>query len=1515
LQHVFRRRKRVHRASAVSALVALVVVLPLASVAAALAAPAVRVIRGPHAVTPTAQDALPLAFEPNVGQTDPRVRYVARGRGYALYLTSHEDVLVLARGTGDPKTPISSEQMVVRFKHGGEALRGRLAAAERLAGRNNYLLGKDPEKWHTNVATYARVARRGVSPGVDVVYSGRQGEVAFGFEFAPGATPDPVHLEVEGVDDMFVGEGGDLVLSVGGRELRMRRPVVMQQSPGGVTRAVPSRYTVAGRRVGFELGDYDPTKALAVEPVLVYSTFLGGLTGQSILGGEFGNDVAVDAQGAAYVTGITDAVDFPTTAGAYDERHNGAIDVFVTKLNPGGTSAAYSTLVGGISGETSYGIAVDSAGSAYVTGITEGFGYPATVPAFTAGETGSIDVFVTKLSPSGDAIVYSALLGGSSVDEARAITVGPDGAAYIAGRTSGSGFPTTAGAVGSTFQGGGGVFVTKLSPTGTSLVFSSTFGPGSGEHANDVALGVDGSIFVVGEGGSGYPTTPGAFDETYSDNGDAFVTKLAPSGGSLVYSTYLGASRHDEAYGVEVDADGFAYVVGQTSSPAFPVTPGAFDTQSSGSLGGFAAKLNPLGSGLVYSTFLEGIGSEYAYDVAIDASGSAYVVGLTTSSDFPVTAGAYDGTYGGGQDGFLTKVSPAGDSLAYSTFLGGAAEEVVNGVAVDASGSAFVAGRTRGTDFPVTPGAYDTTFGGIAEAFITTVNAGGSGLDYSSFLGGATRGNFVDQGFGVALDASGAVYVVGTSDAVDFPVTPGAFSTTQGGVQDVVLTKIDAARTGIVYATYIGGTAADIGYDVAVDPTGAAYVAGSTRGGGFPTTAGAFAEEPLGLEDGFVTKLAPGGDALAYSTYLGGTHEESCRAIAVSAGGIASVTGTTFSVDFPLVMPAIDTTRELREAYLTTLDAAGSALIGSTYLGGPGDDAGADVAVDASGAIYLIGTTAGGFPVTPGSFDTLSGGSDAFVAKVAQPGGAFAYATYLGGASGESGAAIAVGPGGAAYVVGKTNSPTFPTTPGAYDRTYNDVGDLFVTRLDATGAALGYSTFLGGTWVDDATAVAVDAEGSAYVAGYTESVDFPTTLGALDRTPNGMRDGIVARLTPSGSGLIASTYLGGMRFDSAQGIAIGSAGAYVMGTTESHDFPTTGSPQRPLSGAQDTFLVYLDLANRPPSANAGPDQAVGACTAVTLAAGGSSDPDGAPHPLSFAWTQTSGPAVSLFGTATMAPTFEAPNVAVSETLVFEVRVSDGLATASDTVSITVNRVDGAHVDTAGLYTTGGNTFFLRNCNGAGPADVVTFFGSGGLLPLRGDWDGDGIDTLGAYDPISGCFFLRNSIAPGPADLVVCFGAPGSVPLVGDWDGDGLTTVGTYHAASGTFFLRNSNTPGPADVFFTFGAPNSTPLVGDWNGDGATTVGVYLGSSGAFFLTDANEPGPANVVFTYGPAGVGLRPVIGDWDGTGGESVGLFDPSTGAFFLKNSNSPGGADIVFTFGVGGAVTPLAGNWDGL
>lgn len=335
--------------------------------------------------------------------------------------------------------------------------------------------------------------------------------------------------------------------------------------------------------------------------------------------------------------------------------------------------------------------------------------------------------------------------------------------------------------------------------------------------------------------------------------------------------------------------------------------------------------------------------------------------------------------------------------------------------------------------------------------------------------------------------------------------------------------------------------------------------------------------------------------------------------------------------------------------------------------------------------------------------------------------------------------------------------------------------------------------------------------------------------------------------------------------------------------------------------------------NIPPVSNAGTDQNVNSCTNVMLNGSGSSDPDSGPNPLSFAWSQTAGPTVVINNPTSATPTFEAPNVATTAVLTFQLTVSDGAAMNSDTINVTANHVAGVHVDTVGLYTNAGNTFFLRNCNGPGPADVTTFFGPNALIPLRGDWDNNGTDTVGVYDPATGSFFLRNANTPGPADIAFTFGPANRLPIVGDWDGNGTVTVGIYDTATGTFFLRNSNTPGAADLTFTFGAGGATPLAGDWDGNGSTTIGIYIEASGVFFLRNTNTPGGADVIFSYGP-GTGFKPLTGNWDGIAGDTIGIFAPATGACFLRNTNSSGGADIIFTFGVGGAVTGIAGNWDG-
>jgi hypothetical protein len=467
--------------------------------------------------------------------------------------------------------------------------------------------------------------------------------------------------------------------------------------------------------------------------------------------------------------------------------------------------------------------------------------------------------------------------------------------------------------------------------------------------------------------------------------------------------------------------------------------------------------------GIAYSTFLGGASDDLGTAIAVDGNGNAYVAGTTLSTDFPTTPGAYDVTPGGTNgDAFVTKLNASGSSLVYSTFLAGSTGGTdAGGIVLDSQGNAYVTGRTSSTDFPTTPGAYDTSYnGGDGDVFVTKLNAAGSGLLYSTLLGGA----LTEGANGIALDGQGDAYVAGTAFSTDFPTTAGAFQTTFGGNSDAFVTKLNAAGSGLLYSTFVGGADYDFANGLALDGSGSAYVSGLTDGG-FPVTPGAYDTTfNAGFSDAFVAKLDAGGSSLAYSTYLGGSDQETSFAIGVDGQGSAYVTGLTASQDFPATPGAADTSYNgFEEAYVTKLNVAGSGLAYSTFLGGGSDDAGHGIFVDAPGNAYVTGWTfSTNFPTTPDGFDTSYSGSlaDAFLTRVSPTGSSFIYSTYLGGSQTvganyyEEGNAVVVDPAGSAYIAGNTPSADFPTTPGAYDTTYNSTGttvDTFVTKLTGVG--------------------------------------------------------------------------------------------------------------------------------------------------------------------------------------------------------------------------------------------------------------------------------------------------------------------------------------------------------------------------------------------------------------------------------------------------------------------------------
>ena len=447
-----------------------------------------------------------------------------------------------------------------------------------------------------------------------------------------------------------------------------------------------------------------------IDPVLVYSTYLGGS------GDDESFRIAVDASGNAYVAGFTPSTSYPTTAGAFQPSYGGGnYDAFVSKLNPSGTALVYSTYLGGNDFDSGYGIAADGSGNAYVTGFTASTNFPTTVGAFQTSYGGGInDAYVTKLNPSGTALVYSTYLGSSDADGGYRIVVDGSGNTYVAGITTdfspgATDFPTTAGAAQTSYGGGGyDTFVTKLNPTGTGLVYSTYLGGSSDETVNVLTVDGVGNAYVTGATiSTNFPTTAGAFQTGYGGgNRDAFVSKLNPSGTALVYSTYLGGNDFDAGFGIAVDGAGNAYVTGSTVSTNFPTTAGALQTSYGG--GGndaYVTKLNPSGTALVYSTYFGSSGSDGGSSIAVDGLGNAYFVGSTSSTNIPTTPDAFQTSSGGGSDAMLVKLNSAGTALVYSTYFGGTGADSGAGIVLDGSGSAYITGLTASSNFPTTPGA------------------------------------------------------------------------------------------------------------------------------------------------------------------------------------------------------------------------------------------------------------------------------------------------------------------------------------------------------------------------------------------------------------------------------------------------------------------------------------------------------------------------------------------------------------------------------------------------------------------------------------------------------------------------------------------------------------------------------------------------------------------------------------------------------------------------------------------
>jgi len=694
----------------------------------------------PGTVTPAARGriqasyaALPLAFEQNQGQTDTQVKYTARGNGYTLFLTANAAVFSLqprsaesapsrvrrgaelrAKSLPEQRNAQKDSTAVVRMRLVGGNSLAKVAASGQLPGKSNYFLGNDPSKWCRDVARYARVSYLDVYPGVNLAFHGAERQLEFDFVVAPGANPAPIGFHLTGAQGMMkTDDSGNLVISSAAGDVLLHKPVAYQEQ-NGKQQAVDARFVLrANNQVSFELGNYDRSRELVIDPSVSYeySTYLGGS------GNDEGYGIAFDSNGNAYVTGQTASTNFPGVSSAL----LGVANVFVTKIAPGGSSLIYSTYVGGTGSDSGNGIAVDASGDAFVAGDTTSTHFPTTTGAFQTTLKGAGNAFVFELNPDGTSLTYSTYLGGTGEDVALGIALDNTGAVYTAGETTSPDFPTM-NPVQATPTGG---FVTKLNSSLSALVYSTYLGGSSTDAVLAVALDSSDNAYVTGHtSSSSFPTTTGAFQTTLGGLSDAFVTVINTAGSGYVYSTFLGGSSNDVGDGIAVDSSGNAYVTGVTESTNFPLQSPLQATYGGGPTDAFVTKLNPTGSALVYSTFLGGSQSDLGASIAVDGGNNAYVTGQTSSSNFP-TVGATQSTPGGGNDAFVSEIDSTGSALAFSTYLGGSLDEDDGGdygaIAVDSAGAnIYATGNTASTNFPI-QAAYQKTnasTAGDTDAFV-----------------------------------------------------------------------------------------------------------------------------------------------------------------------------------------------------------------------------------------------------------------------------------------------------------------------------------------------------------------------------------------------------------------------------------------------------------------------------------------------------------------------------------------------------------------------------------------------------------------------------------------------------------------------------------------------------------------------------------------------------------------------------------------------------------------------------
>ena len=946
---------------------------------------------------------LPMQFEPNRGQADPQTRFLVRGRGYALYLTDTGAVMAARNG---------EKTSLVRMQLRGANPRAEAEALDALPGVANYFIGNDPKQWRRDVPTSRRVKYHDVWPGIDLVYYGNQKELEYDFVVRPGAQPDQIRFAFDGMEKLWIADNGDLLMRTAGGEVRHRQPVIYQETATG-RRQVHGRYLLRGHEVAFAVAGYDRKAALVIDPVMLYSTLLGGSSTDYL------NAIAVDGAGNAYVTGNTISTDFPTL-NPVAAANAGSYDVIVAKFNPTGTALVYSTYVGGSGSDTGRGIAVDSGGNVYVTGNSYSTNFPM-VNAAQSTSAGGNEVFAFKLNPSGNTLLYSTYFGGTGDEAGYGIAIDGPGNAYIAGDTTSANLPVTTGAASVAYGGSTDAFVLKLNASGAESYATYLGGSGT-DSARAIVVDAAGNAFATGwTNSSAFPTTPGAYSRTKGASNDIFVTKVNPTGAAWVFSTFVGGNGSDAGYAIALDTSG-VYAGGSTYSTDFPGTAGAAQSALAGTGDAVAFKLDPTGANLLWATYLGGNRSDQINGISVDAAGNVYAAGYTYASGFPTVnalqtapIGVGDSIYRSGDAGttWLPSVLPAStnptvirvsptststlflldcltvysstDSGATWTSLGAASGSCATDMTIDPANASVIylatpAGVQKSTNGGST---WASASSGLTSGAVINlaVDAGSSLIVYASTSSGLYK----------SVDAGGTWNLVST-----LPGTSLRRVMTHPTIASLVFVSLTtnpilyrSPDAGATWANISNSASNLFGITFSAANPNAGYVFGTGGYIGKTTDAGLTVTNMTNLPSGSVDSLVadPNVATTAYVADSAGAVYKTTD----SATTWNAVTGTMFMLSTPrslVVAPTNPTTlyalATLNPSSIAAkISADGHSILYSTYLSSGSGSSANGVAVGSTGTAYVAGWANTGFPSTAGAYQPAgNGGNDGFVTQI-----------------------------------------------------------------------------------------------------------------------------------------------------------------------------------------------------------------------------------------------------------------------------------------------------------------------------------------------------------------------------------------------------------------------------------------------------------------------------------------------------------------------------------------------------